>query len=519
MGFGLDCPKANENQLCTDFLISHNQSATVFVSGPVSSDPNIIDYYKYLFSKGFEEGIHFYPGLASTSLADAKTIINTQMEYVTSLFGAVPTSWSSHANDDNVTHAIYAYKRYGAIYRTGYQGMGDFIAGSANLQNSTWYGWWNISSAHGAVCPCFTHQTDIYPAPIYAIDPNLFRTFVTNLNSNGIDLVNFTEWYYSSMAQTAITNVLESDANHMKFQLNTRGGSPVNMNVQTVISPSYLYCNGVSIPLEQTFDGTHFVSVGNGTYTLTNTPLATPSITWSKPADITYGTVLSSTQLNATASVPGSFVYTPASGTVLSAGTHILHADFTPTDTANYTNATADVTINVSENPEPVLPVANFTANKTEGTTPLTIEFTDTSINSPTEWKWNFGDGNTSNDVNPIHIYATAGKFIANLTVSNAGGTDTASKTITVTEPVLGSPEASFTATPRTGRVPLTVKFTDKSSNATSLMWDFGDKSAISTESNPSHTYKAAGFFTVKLTATNGNKSSVATNSISVRKN
>ncbi len=41
-------------------------------------------------------------------------------------------------------------------------------------------------------------------------------------------------------------------------------------------------------------------------------------------------------------------------------------------------------------------------------------------------------------------------------------------------------------------------------------MWDFGDKSAISTESNPSHIYKASGFFTVKLTANSGNKSSVA---------
>ena len=149
-----------------------------------------------------------------------------------------------------------------------------------------------------------------------------------------------------------------------------------------------------------------------------------------------------------------------------------------------------DITVNRAPTP----PVANFTANKTEGTTPLTVKFTDTSTNSPTGWKWNFGDGNTSNDANPSHTYATAGKFIANLTVSNADGTDTASKTITASEAVLGTPKASFTATPQTGRVPLTVKFTDKSTNATSLTWDFGDKSAISTESNPSHTYKAQGF-------------------------
>jgi len=75
---------------------------------------------------------------------------------------------------------------------------------------------------------------------------------------------------------------------------------------------------------------------------------ATPVITWSNPADITSGTALSSTQLNALASVSGTFVYTPAAGTVLNAGTHTLHVDFTPADTANYRNASKDVTINLA---------------------------------------------------------------------------------------------------------------------------------------------------------------------------
>lgn len=74
---------------------------------------------------------------------------------------------------------------------------------------------------------------------------------------------------------------------------------------------------------------------------------ATPTITWSNPADIIQGTSLSSTQLNAVASVPGTFVYTPAEGTVLSTGTQTLHIDFTPTDTVNYNTASKDVTIKV----------------------------------------------------------------------------------------------------------------------------------------------------------------------------
>ncbi len=76
---------------------------------------------------------------------------------------------------------------------------------------------------------------------------------------------------------------------------------------------------------------------------------AIPTINWDNPADITYGTALSSTQLNASASIPGSLVYTPPSGTVLGTGTQRLHVDFTPDDSMNYTNASKDVTINVTQ--------------------------------------------------------------------------------------------------------------------------------------------------------------------------
>ncbi len=76
---------------------------------------------------------------------------------------------------------------------------------------------------------------------------------------------------------------------------------------------------------------------------------ATPTITWSNPASIVYGTALSATQLNATASVPGSFAYTPAAGSVPTAGTDTLSVTFTPTDTTDYTTATATVQLIVSQ--------------------------------------------------------------------------------------------------------------------------------------------------------------------------
>ena len=76
---------------------------------------------------------------------------------------------------------------------------------------------------------------------------------------------------------------------------------------------------------------------------------ATPAITWPTPAGIVYGTTLGAAQLNASTSVDGTFAYSPAAGTVLNAGSHTLSVTFTPADTANYTTATASVTLNVAK--------------------------------------------------------------------------------------------------------------------------------------------------------------------------
>jgi hypothetical protein len=95
-----------------------------------------------------------------------------------------------------------------------------------------------------------------------------------------------------------------------------------------------------------------------------------PTIAWPAPAPITYGMPLSSVQLNATAtfgaaSVAGTFVYSPPSGTVLSAGNgQTLSVTFTPNDTANYISATGTTTINVNKLDASITPSA---ASKTYG--------------------------------------------------------------------------------------------------------------------------------------------------------
>ena len=79
-----------------------------------------------------------------------------------------------------------------------------------------------------------------------------------------------------------------------------------------------------------------------------NNDPATPVIVWPDPAPIAYGTALGTSQLDATASVPGTFAYTPAAGTILGAGTNPLTAVFTPEDTVDYLSATNQVSLVVT---------------------------------------------------------------------------------------------------------------------------------------------------------------------------
>ena len=93
----------------------------------------------------------------------------------------------------------------------------------------------------------------------------------------------------------------------------------------------------------------YFADSGNGRIRMLSPGIATPIITWTTPSAITFGTALSSAQLNAVSSVPGTFVYSSAAGTVLAAGAHTLSVTFTPSDTIDYSSVTAAVTLNVNQ--------------------------------------------------------------------------------------------------------------------------------------------------------------------------
>ncbi len=152
----------------------------------------------------------------------------------------------------------------------------------------------------------------------------------------------------------------------------------------------------------------------------------------------------------------------------------------------------------------PTPPVANFTAAPLSGKVPLTIQFNDTSFNTPSNWIWNFGDGTNSTEQNPVHTYVVAGNMTVALNVTNDDGSANLTMNDYITVLALNPPIPNFTAIPQFGKVPLMVQFNDTSSGGvpTLRFWTFGD-GTNSTEQNPVHIYTTPGNFTVALELAN----------------
>ena len=149
----------------------------------------------------------------------------------------------------------------------------------------------------------------------------------------------------------------------------------------------------------------------------------------------------------------------------------------------------------------PTGPTAAFSATPLSGVAPLTVSFTDASTGSITIWLWTFGDGNTSTEQNPVHVYSGSGTFTVALQVTGPLGSDQLVMTNYITV-IPGAPTAAFSAAPLSGGAPLTVSFTDASTGEiTSWLWNFGDGS-ISTQQNPIHVYSLPGTYHVTLSVT-----------------
>jgi hypothetical protein len=155
-----------------------------------------------------------------------------------------------------------------------------------------------------------------------------------------------------------------------KVAITVNCATPAAISYGTALSSSQFACStSPTIPGSFTYSpasgtalsaGTHTITAAftptdttdyitaTGTFAVTVNP-AKPTIAWATPAAITYGGALGATQLDAASPVAGTFAYSPALGTMLTAGTQLLSVTFTPSDTADYTTAAASVSLTVKQ--------------------------------------------------------------------------------------------------------------------------------------------------------------------------
>jgi PKD repeat protein len=146
---------------------------------------------------------------------------------------------------------------------------------------------------------------------------------------------------------------------------------------------------------------------------------------------------------------------------------------------------------------------ADFRGKPLKGRGSVEVAFESLARNAK-KWSWDFGDGATSTDLDPVHLYSEPGLYTVKLSVENDVNRDekVRERYVKVAHP--DEPIADFRALPKEGEKPLEVYFEDLSSGALGeWSWDFGDllsgKDRVSSERNPTHIYKNPGRYTVRL--------------------
>jgi PKD repeat protein len=155
-------------------------------------------------------------------------------------------------------------------------------------------------------------------------------------------------------------------------------------------------------------------------------------------------------------------------------------------------------TLNVSNAVEITGTYAHFAASGFSGCAPYQVAFSDSSVNAST-YIWDFGDGNTSTDSNPVHVYDQPGVYSVILITYDSTGCSAAYQ-LADSIRVFGSPLAAFDIDESAGCAPFSISPENLSVGATSYHWNFGD-GTNSYDANPNHTYVNSGTYIVSLIA------------------
>lgn len=151
--------------------------------------------------------------------------------------------------------------------------------------------------------------------------------------------------------------------------------------------------------------------------------------------------------------------------------------------------------------PAPTAPSLNatFRFNQTPACAGTAVQFTHENPVVPCTYRWDFGDGKTSSEKSPDHVYAKHGTYTVKLKVTGIKEKVSDEKQLTIVVHPQPSVEVDFSATEY---VISEINFEAKGNNITEYLWDFDDKQS-SKEKNPVHSYTKTGSYNVTLTVKN----------------
>ncbi len=444
----------------------------------------------------------------------ADPLDNDNVKWALTEYGAVQVSfWSTLSGYNADTHAFYQNQKTSSNHAVAIVGWDDTYArsnfntnppgdGAFIVKNSWGTDWgdegffylsyYDTSISSFAV---FTGEDTESYDQVYQYDP---MGWVTSIRLGGSD----TNWFanvFTAESDEMITAVgfytpVVNSSYHIDVYTNPddgprRIGGVVSTKTGTIPAPGY---HTISIPATSLAEGETFSVIIR---------LETPGYNW--PIPIEYARLSYSSKATAN----------PGEGYVSLEGGE-WH-DLTALTISGLDMTTASVCLKAYTTVS-TLPGADFSVNTTSGNAPLTVAFTDASIGTPTAWYWDFGDGGESRVSNPVHSFTAAGEYTVQLTVTNSVGQGIMPMVITVDPAPTPAPIAAFTATPTTGTAPLTVQFTDQSSNdPTSWKWEYSTTGSgwteFSTSHHPSYQFTSAGTYSIRLTATNAGGSDTET--------
>jgi len=378
-----------------------------------------------------------------------------------------------------------------------------------------------------------------YPVPFTAdADASLVSTYTWNFGDGGVGTGKTVHHSYQTTGTYTVTlivknlngcydtlvktNYIKVNGPTAKFQPNVPGSC--NMTTITFIdqstavgsainSWSFAYGDGI----RETYTGAPFSHLYTtpGNYNVTMTvkdeqgcvdsitknsvvKISNPRAAFSSPDSLTCpGRSINFTNQSSGPSLTFNWNFGDGTSSTDRNPTHEYAADGNYTITLTVTDAYGCVSTITKENYiKIVTPEPAFSVSDTLGTCPpLVVNFTNQATNY-TSYTWDFGDGSTSNALNPSHFYANPGVYNAVLSATGPGGC-TSQRTKTI---VVRGPQGTFSYPQTTGCDPLTVRFTATTLDRVSFIWDFNDGSTVSTiDSVISHTYTQPGYYIPKM--------------------